>query len=56
MGSQATSFMRAVADADVRIVARVLEPGRTLAFGEVELRSAGDDRLAAHVTTTYAML
>lgn len=53
--NQTTSFMRAV-DADVRIVARVLKPGRTLSFGEVEMRSAADGKLAAHVTTTYAML
>lgn len=54
--TQTTSFMRPVADGDVRIVARVLKPGRTLSFGEVELRSAADGKLAAHVTTTYAML
>lgn len=54
--SQNTSFMRAVANGDVHVVARVLKPGRTLSFGEVELSSAADGRLAAHVTTTYAML
>jgi acyl-coenzyme A thioesterase PaaI-like protein len=54
--SQTTSFMRAVADDDVLVTARVLKPGRTLCFGEIELASARDGRLAAHVTTTYAML
>jgi len=53
--SQNTSFMRAIAGADVEIVARVLKSGRSLVFGEVELRAAGDERLAAHVTTTYAL-
>jgi uncharacterized protein (TIGR00369 family) len=53
--SQNTSFMRAIAGADVEIVARVLKPGRTLAFGEVEMRAFGDERVAAHVTTTYAL-
>lgn len=53
--SQNTSFMRAIANADVELVARVLKPGRSLVFGEVELRAAGDERLAAHVTTTYAL-
>jgi uncharacterized protein (TIGR00369 family) len=53
---QNISFMRPVAAGDVRIVARVLKPGRTLFFGEVELFSAADDRLAAHATTTYAIL
>lgn len=53
--SQNTSFMRAVTGVDVEIVARVLKPGRSLVFGEVELRVVGDERLAAHVTTTYAL-
>ena len=54
--SQTTSFMRAIANADVEIVARVLKPGRSLVFGEIEMRAAGDERLAAHVTTTYALV
>ena len=53
--SQNTSFMRAIAGSDVAIVARVIKPGRTLVFGEVEVRAAGDERVAAHVTTTYAL-
>jgi uncharacterized protein (TIGR00369 family) len=51
-----TSFMRPVADSDVLVVARVLKPGRSLVFGEVELSSAADGRLAAHATTTYALV
>ena len=52
-----TNFLRPVpADAGlVRITARVLRKGKTLAFGEIELATA-DGRLAAHATTTYAML
>ena len=53
--SQNTSFMRPIAGVDVEIVARVLKPGKTLVFGEIEFRGAGDARLAAHVTTTYAL-
>lgn len=51
-----TSFMRPVADDDVIITARVLKPGRSLSFGEIELASARDGRIVAHATTTYAML
>lgn len=51
-----TSFMRTVSDDDVLITARVLKPGRTLTFGEIEIASARDGKAAAHVTTTYAML
>lgn len=53
--SQNTSFMRAISGVDVEIVARVLKPGRSLVFGEIEMRAAGDERLSSHVTTTYAL-
>ena len=48
------SFMRPVSGTDLTVVARVLKPGRTLMFGEVEL-SGPDGKLAAHATTTYAL-
>ena len=51
-----TSFMRPVSGSDLLVVARVLKPGRSLVFGEVELSSATDGRLAAHATTTYALV
>ena len=52
-----TSFLRPVgADAgELRIVCTVLRRGKSLAFGEVEIFGA-DGRLAAHATTTYALL
>lgn len=52
-----TSFMRAVPkDAgEVTVVARVIKPGRHLVFGEIECLLP-DGRLAAHATTTYALL
>jgi uncharacterized protein (TIGR00369 family) len=53
---QTISFMRPVAAGDVRVLARVLKPGRTLAFGEIELSGVADGKLAAHATTTYALL
>ncbi len=53
---QTISFMRPVAAADVMAEARVLRLGRTIAFGEVNLRAADRSDLAAHVTTTYALL
>jgi uncharacterized protein (TIGR00369 family) len=52
-----TSFMRAVSgqSAHVGVTARVLRMGRKLVFGEIHLH--GDDgTLAAHATTTYALL
>lgn len=56
-----TSFLRPVAGSQtetlgqVRIVGRVLRAGRNLVFGEIELLD-GQGRLAAHSTTTYALL
>jgi uncharacterized protein (TIGR00369 family) len=53
---QTISFMRPIANADVVAEAKVLRLGKTLAFGEIELRAGDRDDLAAHVTTTYAIL
>ena len=52
-----TSFLRPVpADAgEVIVIARVLKPGRQLMFGEIECLLP-DGKLAAHATTTYALL
>jgi len=52
-----TTFLRPVpADARVAHVrARVLRLGKTLAFGDIAI-THGDDVLAAHATTTYALL
>jgi acyl-coenzyme A thioesterase PaaI-like protein len=52
-----TSFVRPVPKEEVRIdvAARVLRHGKTLSYGDVEFRTA-DGKLAAHATTTYAML
>jgi len=56
-----TSFLRPIlgpvagSAADAQIKARVLRAGKNLVFGEIEiLDSTG--RLAAHSTTTYALL
>jgi len=52
-----TSFMRPVPKdvREVTVVARVLKPGRQLFFGEIECLLP-DGKLAAHATTTYALL
>ncbi|MEO6363582.1 MAG: PaaI family thioesterase [Caldimonas sp.] len=51
------SFVRPVPrDAThVGVVASVLRPGKTLSYGEVRFTTA-DGRLAAHATTTYALI
>jgi uncharacterized protein (TIGR00369 family) len=52
-----TSFLRPVPKdaASVAVVARVLRLGKSLSYGEVEFL-APDGKLAAHATTTYALL
>ena len=52
-----TSFLRPIAagSADARVTARVLRLGKTLVFGEIEVAD-GSGKLAAHATTTYALL
>ncbi len=52
-----TSFLRPVpADAgEVRVTCRLLRRGKSLSFGEVGIATP-DGRLAAHATTTYALL
>lgn len=54
--SQTISFLKPVSGGDAIAEARVLRLGKTLAFGEVSIRADGRDDIAAHVTTTYAIL
>ena len=52
-----TSFLRPVPQSipTVSVAARVLRPGKNLSYGDVEFRTS-DGKLAAHATTTYALL
>ena len=52
-----TSFLRPVpaGAGEVHVTCRILRRGKSLAFGEVEMTTA-DGKLAAHATTTYALL
>lgn len=52
---QNTSFFRPVVGSDVIARGRVLKPGRALMFSEVTLLADGDERPAAHITSTYAL-
>jgi uncharacterized protein (TIGR00369 family) len=53
---QSMSFQKPVTGRDVLVEARLQRLGRTMAFGEVHCRIDGDDGLAAHATSTYALL
>jgi uncharacterized protein (TIGR00369 family) len=54
--SQNITFMRPIAQQDVLVEARVIRLGKSLAFGEINLKGASDGKVAAHATTTYAIL
>ena len=56
-----TSFLRPIPgdphapSGEARVIARVLRLGKSLVFGEIEVQDPAG-RLAAHATTTYALL
>jgi len=52
-----TSFVRPVPkdETHIAVLARVLRHGKSLSYGDVEFRTE-DGKLAAHATTTYALL
>ncbi|MEJ8835462.1 PaaI family thioesterase [Ramlibacter sp. AN1133] len=51
-----TSFLKPLSGQDALVQARVLRSGRTLAFGEIDIRGAEDGRSACRATVTYALL
>ncbi len=50
-----TSFVRPVSQGDVLVHAQVLKRGKSMVFGDIKLHDE-QGRLAAHATTTYALL
>lgn len=51
-----SSFLKPLAGQDALVEARVLRAGRTMAFGEIDLRGANEDQSVCRVSTTYALL
>lgn len=51
-----TSFLKPLANQDALVQARVVRAGKTLAFGEIDIRGAEDGKSACRATTTYALL
>jgi uncharacterized protein (TIGR00369 family) len=51
-----TSFLKPLSGQDALVQARVIRSGKTLAFGEIDIRGAEDGRSACRATTTYALL
>ena len=53
---QSTSFLKPLSNQDALVEARVLRAGKTMAFGEIDIRGADDGKSACRASTTYALL
>jgi uncharacterized protein (TIGR00369 family) len=51
-----TSFLKPLSNQDALVEARVLRAGKTLAFGEIDIRGADDGKSVCRASTTYALL
>jgi len=51
-----TSFLKPLSNQDALIQARVLRAGKSLAFGEIDIRGVTDGKSASRATATYALL
>lgn len=51
-----TSFLKPLSGQDALVQAKVIRAGKTLAFGEIDIRGAEDGKSACRASTTYALL
>ena len=51
-----TVFLKPLSGQDALVQARVVRAGKALAFGEIDIRGAGDGKSACRASTTYALL
>ncbi|TWO71025.1 PaaI family thioesterase [Caenimonas sedimenti] len=51
-----TSFLKPLSKQDALVQARIVRAGKSLAFGEIDIRGADDGKSACRATTTYALL
>ena len=51
-----TSFLKPLSQQDALVQARIVRAGKSLAFGEIDIRGAGDGRSAARASATSALL
>lgn len=51
-----TSFLKPLSNQDALVQAKVLRAGKSLAFGEIDLRGAEDSKSVCRATVTYALL
>ena len=51
-----SSFLKPLSSQDALVEARVIRAGKSLAFGEIDIRGATDGKSVSRATTTYALL
>jgi acyl-coenzyme A thioesterase PaaI-like protein len=51
-----SSFLKPLSGQDALITARVLRAGKSMAFGEIDLRGANDGQSVFRASTTYALI
>ena len=51
-----TSFMRPLSNQDALVEARLVRVGKTMAFGEIDIRGADDGKSVCRSAITYALL
>ena len=49
-------FLKPLSNQDALVEARVIRAGKSLAFGEIDIRGADDGKSVCRATTTYALL
>ena len=51
-----SSFLKPLSNSDALIEARVLRAGKTMAFGEIDIRAASDGKSVCRCSVAYALL
>ena len=51
-----SSFLKPLSNQDALVQARVLRAGKTMAFGEIDIRGADDGKSVCRASVTYALL
>jgi acyl-coenzyme A thioesterase PaaI-like protein len=51
-----STFLKPLSGQDALITARVLRAGKSMAFGEIDLRGANDGKSVFRASTTYALM
>ncbi|MEJ6021261.1 PaaI family thioesterase [Ramlibacter sp. PS4R-6] len=51
-----TSFLKPLSKQDALVQARVVRAGKTIAFGEIDIRGADDGKSVCRASVTYALL